>query len=511
MPPSSSYAKPFLTVPEQIRQLRERGMDCGDDAYATGVLERYGYYRLSGYWHSYRDRPARPERRFDNEGREIRLDTFVPGTRLARVVSLYEFDHELRVRISDILSTIETTFRFFIGHRLGRVNAFAHWCPQALSATREKDPSALPELTAAHCKWLKGYERQEKRAKDDFVGHFRRRYGTNLPIWVATEVMTFGLLSSLYALMPQSDQEILAARLQVLTADGHGDRGALGNWLNNLRNVRNICAHHGRLWNRAFDVTIEVPGWARKDVKYLLAPLSDDKINNRLYGVLLVMRHLLLSIDPEKGNVVDLADYIEDQSRAIDFDMARLGFPHDWRNSPIWGRTLALDRSSMMAASLLDRAECMTATETRARLTGAETKVNEPERTLTPVQLEQAQQAARRNLLRVYRKHGVVIEIDLGKTKFYPAFQFRDGKIVEALAEINKKLASSCGDSDRNNVARALLDWWQTPHPRLAEDVAVSALSPLDLLNKVSERDFLSRICASGVLDDFVVPNPDFA
>ncbi|MDO4254068.1 MAG: Abi family protein [Kocuria sp.] len=413
------------------------------------------------------------------------------------------------MRISDILSTIETTFRFFIGHRLGRVNAFAHWCPQALSATREKDPSALPELTAAHCKWLKGYERQEKRAKDDFVGHFRRRYGTNLPIWVATEVMTFGLLSSLYALMPQSDQEILAARLQVLTADGHGDRGALGNWLNNLRNVRNICAHHGRLWNRAFDVTIEVPGWARKDADDLLAPLVDGGTSNRLYGVLLVMRHLLLSIDPEKGDVVDLADFIEDQSRAVGFGMAQLGFPDDWRNSPIWGRAFALDRSPMAAASLLDRAECMTAAETRASLTEAE--VIESERTRTPAQAARAKKAAQRSLLRTYLKHDVVIEVELGETKFYPAFQFRDGKIVDALAEINQALARSCGGSDPTDVARALLDWWQTPHPRLAEDVAVSALSPLDLLNKVSERDFLSRICASGVLDDFVVPNPDFA
>lgn len=59
-PLESTYEKPFLTVPEQIRRLRERGMDCGDDAYATEVLQRYGYYRLSGYWYVYRDWPAPP-------------------------------------------------------------------------------------------------------------------------------------------------------------------------------------------------------------------------------------------------------------------------------------------------------------------------------------------------------------------------------------------------------------------------------------------------------------------
>ena len=57
MNPDSTYTKPFLTLPEQIRRLRERGMDCGSEGYASSVLERYGYYRLSGYWHPYRDRP----------------------------------------------------------------------------------------------------------------------------------------------------------------------------------------------------------------------------------------------------------------------------------------------------------------------------------------------------------------------------------------------------------------------------------------------------------------------
>ncbi|GAA0194322.1 Abi family protein [Glutamicibacter creatinolyticus] len=382
--PNNTYAKPFLTVPEQIRRLRGRGMDCGDNAYAAEVLQRYGYYRLSGYWHLYRDRPAPPAPRFDEEDREIRLDTFVPGTGLAHVVSLYEFDHELRMRLGDALSIVETAFRFFIGHRLGRIDAFAHRHPGALGATRQEDPGAPPEPTAAYREWLEEYDRHEQRARGDFVVHFRQQYGPHLPIWVATEVMSFGVLSSLYDLMLQPDQEILAARFQVRTADGHGDRGALGNWLNNLRNVRNICAHYGRVWNRAFDVLIDAPGQARKDADDLLASLAEEGTNNRLYGVLLVLRHLLLSIAPEKGDVVDLADFVEEKSRTVGFGMEQLGFPDSWRSSPIWDRAFALDRSPMMAASLLDRAECMTAAETRASLTGAE--VIDAERTRTPSQ-----------------------------------------------------------------------------------------------------------------------------
>ena len=261
------------------------------------------------------------------------------------MVSLYEFDHELRMRFSDVLSTVETAFRFFIGHRLGRVETFAHRHPWALGATRRGDPGMPPEPTAAYREWLKEYDRHGQRARGDFVVHFRQQYGPRLPIWVATEVMSFGVLSSLYDLMLQSDQEILSARFQVHAADGRGDRGALGNWLNNPRNVRNICAHYGRLRNRVFDVTIDAPGQARKNADDLLAPLADKGRNNRLYGVLLVLRHLLLGIAPEKGDVVDLVDFVEEKSRTVGFGMEQLGFPDRWRSSPIWGRAFALDRS----------------------------------------------------------------------------------------------------------------------------------------------------------------------
>lgn len=502
----STYAKPFLTIPEQIRLLRDRGMDCGGEPFASGVLERYGYYRLSGYWHLHRARPKPPAAQFNEDGREIRLDAFLPGTSLERVVALYEFDHELRTRLGHVLSMVETAFRFHIGHRLGREDPFAHRRPERLGALRGSGPGSPPEPTTAYREWLEEYDRHETRARGDFVVHFREAYGPHLPIWVATEVMSFGVLSGLYDLMPQADQEILAARFQIRTADGKGDRGALSNWLNNLRNVRNICAHYGRLWNRTFDVVIDAPGLARTDPSDLLAPLVSDGVANKLYGVMLVLRHLMLSIAPERSDVVDLADradLVEARSQEIGFSMLQLGFPDGWRSIPVWERGFALDPSPMLAAGLLDRAECWTAVETRAALTRAE--VTEAERERTPEQAARALKAAQRSLLRAYLKHRVVIEVELGKTKHYPAFQFRDGGIIDTLAEINKAFADACEDADPTRLAAALLDWWQTPHPGLPSGPDGLARSPVDLLHSVSEPDFESAIEESGAMSSFVM------
>lgn len=500
----STYAKPFLTVPEQARRLRERGMDCGTASFASGVLERYGYYRLSGYWHLYRARPTPPEPRFDDDGREIRLDSFVDGTSLSHVVALYDFDHELRTRLNDILSSIETSFRFFIGHRLGRAGTFAHRCPETLGAVHEPEPGVVPEPTAAYREWLEEYERHERRARDVFVVHFREKYGPHLPIWVATEVMSFGVLSNLYTLMPQVDQEILAARFQIHTADGRGDRGALANWLNNLRNVRNICAHYGRLWNRTFDVLIDAPGQARKEVGVThLACLADTGVNNKLYGVVLIMRHLLLSIAPGRTDVVDLVDFIESRSLRLRFSMGQLGFPTDWRSNPVWDRGFRIDSAPMLAANLLDQTESLTAANTRAALVGAEL-----EATGTPPTSEQegrARKKAQRQLLKTYRHFGVVLEVEIGGAKYYPAFQFRDGKIIDALAEVNKFLSDKCVGAQSVHVTAALLDWWQTPHPCLPRHTDGSYRSPLDLLNSVTEACFTKIIEETDAMTSFAV------
>src|SRR5699024_11397305 len=82
----------------------------------------------------------------------------------------------------------------------------------------------------------------------------------------------------------------------------------------------------------------------------------------------------------------------------------------------------------------------------------------------TPAQGARALKAAQRSLLRAYRKYPVVIEVELGKTRHYPAFQFRDGKIIDALAEINRMFATTYADTDPTLLASALLDWWQTSH-----------------------------------------------
>lgn len=44
-----AYTKPWLSIEQQIAQLRGRGLTVDDTAEAAHLLEEVGYYRLTGY------------------------------------------------------------------------------------------------------------------------------------------------------------------------------------------------------------------------------------------------------------------------------------------------------------------------------------------------------------------------------------------------------------------------------------------------------------------------------
>jgi abortive infection bacteriophage resistance protein len=46
------YDKAAYTIPEQIAQLKERGLHISNDLLATKYLSHVSYYRLAGYWWS---------------------------------------------------------------------------------------------------------------------------------------------------------------------------------------------------------------------------------------------------------------------------------------------------------------------------------------------------------------------------------------------------------------------------------------------------------------------------
>lgn len=116
----STYKKPYLTFKQQLELLKMRGLEVTGDSTALKYLNQLGYYRLSGYWYSFRrlisSKQARPQRK----------DEFMPGAKFHDAVALYVFDKKLKLLVLDAIERIEVSFRVDIAYLLGRKDRFAY-------------------------------------------------------------------------------------------------------------------------------------------------------------------------------------------------------------------------------------------------------------------------------------------------------------------------------------------------------------------------------------------------
>ena len=316
------YQKPYLSVTQQISKLQGRGLFIDDLAKAEGHLSKIGYYRLSGYWHPMRE--SRIVRDASGARRVEICDTFRPGAQFSHVVDLYVFDKKLRLVMLDALERIEIALRADIALLLGKRSPWAHREAKFLhgqfSKPRAGKPSKLDDFNSRA-------DQREQNAKDDFAAHYRRKYSDPMPIWIAVELWEFGTLSHFVSGMRVQDQDTIAARYGIT-------RDTLRSWVWTLSFVRNICAHHGRLWNRAM---VAQP----MDPKGANVPLLDHLAGQRsalerFYGAAAITRYFQRQINPNSTWGARFVEIFRTFPDAPGISLKNAGFPENWRTLPIW-------------------------------------------------------------------------------------------------------------------------------------------------------------------------------
>jgi abortive infection bacteriophage resistance protein len=316
--PRFSPLKLHLTYADQLSLLRARNLAVGDEAAALATLQRIGYYRLVGYWF--------PLRKPDPNDVSARLDDFQDGATFELAVALYDFDRALRLLVLGAIERIEVAIRVDISHLLGRRHRLAHEHAPLLDA-RFTSPGRNGEPSRHH-DWLQRYQEGiRKKAKEDFVAHHNRKYGGRMPIWVATETWDFGLLSKFYAGMKYGDQSKIAGRYGL-------DGQTLESWLRALNFVRNVSAHHSRLWNRNNPEGLKLP--TMQPHHHLNHLRVDDFARRRVYGSLCVARHMLKSIDPNAQWITQLKDLCARFPASNLVALRNGGFPDGWENTALW-------------------------------------------------------------------------------------------------------------------------------------------------------------------------------
>lgn len=295
------FSKPALSFEDQARLLLSRGME-GELDEIRDRLALVSYYRLSGYW-------------FHRKGTDER---FKPGTRFSIAWDQYVFDRNLRLMAMDAIERIEVSLRTLVSyHQAHEHGPFGYVDkPEALDKAPSIDKRG--EL-------LRRIEDEVARSKEVFVRHFLDKYGDHHrlpPIWVVTEVLSFGTVVSLWMYSSKRVQT------EVAKAFGVSER-VLQSWLWSLNEVRNVCAHHGRLWNREIGNKPMIP--LRKHHPAWHDPVAIG--NERVFGVLTICADALGRFAPGTSWPRRVRDLVESQTVA---PMRNMGFPDRWLESPLW-------------------------------------------------------------------------------------------------------------------------------------------------------------------------------
>ncbi len=211
---------------------------------------------------------------------------FKPGVEFEDILHLYVFDRQLRLLILDAIERIEVALRA----RMTNVLA-AHHGPHAYFDKNIFD-------TRYDHGWL--IEQIRKKCGDSqaetFIPHYRGKYSNPElpPIWMIMEILTFKEVSVLFQnLRLKDDKKAIAGFWQL-------DDTVLRSWFRALSDLRNVCAHHSRTWNREFGSRPLVPKKPPRQWPDLNRPLHDPHviISRRLYYLLVVIETLLRKINP---------------------------------------------------------------------------------------------------------------------------------------------------------------------------------------------------------------------
>lgn len=283
MPPS---IKPATTYEQQIELLEKRGLIISDKVKARELLSHLNYYTFTGYLHDFKC----------DEG------NYVPGLTFEKISNIIEFDKRFRNILMYAIETIEHTLKtkmaYNIAHNFGPEG---HMEAKNFKSVKE------------HWIFVEKYNSSKANNKNlPFIKHHNINYGGRLPIWVAVEIFTLGMINHLYKNMLTVNQKQIASEFNT------GVR-QLDSWIENINYIRNLIAHYMRLYNFVLQKTPTKCNYNHKP--YI--------VTHKIFDIIYVMKFLFFDSEEWNNYVIsNLSSLFLQYETFIDKDC--LGFPSDW-------------------------------------------------------------------------------------------------------------------------------------------------------------------------------------
>ena len=220
-----------MTLAQQIQTLQSRGLIIADTNKAEQALDAISYFRLADYWYHLEA--------------DHHTHQFLPNSHFEEVLACYYFDKDLKALLFKAIQTIEVAVRSKI------IKHFAPTCGPFWFMDTTKAVNQRRFQTN-----LDTIKKEVGRSKERYIReHFRKYTDPDLPpVWKTLEVISLGELSKLYNNFSESQ-----LKHDVAHEFGLNHHKFLSSWLESLTSLRNHCAHHARVWNRAYPLKPTTP------------------------------------------------------------------------------------------------------------------------------------------------------------------------------------------------------------------------------------------------------------
>ena len=295
-------AKEPKSITEQIELLESREMQFRDISKAPHFLANISYYRLKGYWWEMQE--------------DFEDHLFLEETFFEDVIDLYNFDRNFRLIVFNAIERIEISLRTKLIYHM----SLAYGSEWYLDKTHFHSERHFEDFVD------KIKNDIEDSSEEFIVKHFINHPNEEPESWKALEIITLNTLSKLYDnLKPQLPQ-----KSKIANEFGLNSSKDLSSWLRTITFIRNLIAHHSRLWNR---VMINKYSWPTNTREPLLSYYPNEERRKKIFPIIAAIIYINDRISPGNSLKQELFDLFTEFPNT---PIYKMGFPPKWKEEPIF-------------------------------------------------------------------------------------------------------------------------------------------------------------------------------
>ena len=290
------------TITEQIALLKSRGMLMKDEQKTAFYLSHISYFRLKGYW-------------WDMQTDRVN-HIFAQNTYFEDVIARYNFDRHLRLILFDAIEFIEIALRTKLIYHLSQAYGGLWYLDDNFVIDKVKYQETLADL-----------QTEFVRTGETFAKDFRQKHPADNPdVWLILEVASFGTLSKIYSNL----KPLLPEKSKITHEFGLNSINELSSWFAAITYLRNVIAHHSRVFGRDILKRPILPRSPRNEwLQHGVTPVQEKKP----FVVISAMIYLCNAINPDNEIKSKLLSLFNSNPN---IPIYKLGFFNNWQSEPLW-------------------------------------------------------------------------------------------------------------------------------------------------------------------------------